>query len=967
MESERIISVSQNGGKLCYDVAFLKQLQQRCASNIDRRTRRRAYYCGVWLKHKSITYGTIVSTRISERTHKTTKNCVDGVNWNNLHKINRNADVKTEPKKSLPKVLLANVQSAQGKLDEITELVINKNPDIAVFSESWLNVDHPDEPFSIVNYNMLREDRKGRRGGGIIIYSKNELHVENCTKKLRDDKIIDDISEMIVLFYKQVRVLLIAIYHPYWKDAEANNRAILNITAAIDWCLAYKHPDSRLIITGDFNDLRLDMEQIENMLNVIHVVTFPTRGDNTLDQILTNMGSSYKKPRKLPPIGKSDHCVIIWEPRKIKRLEKKTTKVEFLDCKPHNKLRLLKAINQVNWEHLVQLNLSLDDLTNVFFATLKSIVEATIPLKSVTMKTTDRPWISPYIKYLINKRNRYWHNGNMDKYREFREIVIKAIHSSKNSFLKNSLAKAAEQEDPRAEWAALNKVCGLSQKMQFNVHQLWNSDLDMAEELNKYFASVLVHDADGDYNKIDITNLPSHCAVISIGQVKKEILKLKRKATGIDDIPNWIFVEAVDFLVPTITYIFNKSLQEMKFPTLFKFVNLCAVPKEQTPTKTDFRPISILVNLSKILERLAIQIWLYPYCNFSNNEFAFVTGTGLGTNNALTVINHIMLKYLDQPGAVRMFLLDFSKAFDKCKHSIIIKSLVDMCVPFEAVCFIHSFLIGRTQRVKVGKSYSDWTAVTSGIPQGSVLGPMCFAAVMHSFSAKYHNTHIIKYADDCTILHCFRTINEDLMQEEINHIQKWCVDYGMTINDTKTKELHINNRHNISLTPLTLTDGKVIKVSHCEKLLGIVFQDDLKWNTHVEQTILKASKRLFYLRLLKLAGAFPQQLWNVYNARIRSVLSYAFPATCNMPDYLVNDLLRIESRAQKIIGVPNDVGLMTHLNNTCLNLMSNIEKQHDHRLRLMFVERQRGRTSIVAPAARTSRFTNSFIKFARQL
>ena len=86
-----------------------------------------------------------------------------------------------------------------------------------------------------------------------------------------------------------------------------------------------------------------------------------------------------------------------------------------------------------------------------------------------------------------------------------------------------------------------------------------------------------------------------------------------------------------------------------------------------------------------------------------------------------------------------------------------------------------------------------------------------------------------------------------------------------------------------------------------------------------------------------------------------------------MPAYLFNDLLQIETRALKIIGLPCDVNLTTHLNNTCVKLMSKIEKNCNHRLRPMFVERKRGRTSLAAPAARTSRLTKSFIKYAHLL
>ena len=192
-------------------------------------------------------------------------------------------------------------------------------------------------------------------------------------------------------------------------------------------------------------------------------------------------------------------------------------------------------------------------------------------------------------------------------------------------------------------------------------------------------------------------------------------------------------------LADPIAHVFNLCFKDGHFPSLLKCANVIPLPKCSKPSQpSDFRPISLLPVLSKVLEKIVLSEWILPYVSLQLDpmQFAYVPGAGRGTVGALTLINHFILKNLDgKSGAVRVLTADFSKAFDKLTYESILSAVFKFNVPERAFFLLKDFLCCRQQRVSISNKTSDWSPITSGVPQGSMLGHFLFALVIDSSSS----------------------------------------------------------------------------------------------------------------------------------------------------------------------------------------------------------------------------------------
>ena len=207
--------------------------------------------------------------------------------------------------------------------------------------------------------------------------------------------------------------------------------------------------------------------------------------------------------------------------------------------------------------------------------------------------------------------------------------------------------------------------------------------------------------------------------------------------------------------------------------------DISPIPKLSNPSQiNDFRAISKLPSLSKVLEKVFCKKYLIPNVRskVGQNQFAYIPGSGKGTATALTSMQLHILRHLDAcPGGVRVATVDLSKAFDRVTHGSIIKACQQFNLPSEIIRFIISYLHNRHQRVSVNGSSSDFVEVTSGVPQGSIIGPILFSLVIDSFTNVCDNSVVFKYADDITILHFLRDASDDGLQSEFDNIHLWSV------------------------------------------------------------------------------------------------------------------------------------------------------------------------------------------------
>ena len=279
--------------------------------------------------------------------------------------------------------------------------------------------------------------------------------------------------------------------------------------------------------------------------------------------------------------------------------------------------------------------------------------------------------------------------------------------------------------DARSAWKNINCLSGRKATSSLNVEldgllRLFRSSFQPEETLQSLTEVIGQKDyADDDPRPVTLK--------LDVTQVIAALKSLRPNTSpGIDGIPSWVFKEHSQTLAPAITVIFNKSLATGIFPVFFKLANVVPVPKCQNPGPNDFRPISLLTSLSKVLVRFVLKKCLIPTMakRMDPRQFAFVPGDGKGTTCALTLLQHEVLSYLDkQSGAVRMLQVDLCKAFDKARHSVALTAMGKLGAPSFILKWLLSYLSGRQMRIKCGTALSDWIPISSNVPQGTLLAP----------------------------------------------------------------------------------------------------------------------------------------------------------------------------------------------------------------------------------------------------
>ena len=863
-----------------------------------------------------------------------------------------------------PSFVYANIRSIFNKIEEVDLLLRKHHTDIALFVESWLNKDVLDNFVSIDGYNIIRRDRISGKGGGIICYVKNDI-IPTVIDSTHIPSLSICNSEFLTVFFGQMSLLLIGIYHPFWNCPDEHESAISTITDIIDYAMVNEQyfGNPRVVIFGDFNDLSKFYDEISILTQLHPMVSFTTRGDKTLDQLFSNI-TDYQDPVMIPPIGRSDHVSILWKPRgKVRSTS--FVKVKVRKFSKSKMAGFCDIVNNTDWLSYIKDHDDLHDAVDSFNCCLYSLFNHYFPERVVRLRSNEEPWMRMSLKILINDRDIAYKKKQTAKYLRLREEVIKHTKYLKSKYLRDVISSG----NVKNLYDAV-KVVGKSKKDGNNTLSRISCD-----EFSSHFQSNFQHDPKlSDSYSVDYSNLPSMPLEVSTLTVDEFLCGLRRKSCGPDSLPHWVFRNNHVALAPAVTYMVNESIRSGCVPTFLKRANVIPVPKCNNPSNlNEFRPISLLPILTKLLEKIVVKKWLLPQiCDkLDMNQFAYIPGHGKGTSCALTYIYLHILRYLDSSsGAARVVTIDLSKAFDKLLHS----TIIDVCLKFrlsrELVMWIVDYLSGRQQRVCFNGSSSGWENISSGVAQGSVVGPVLFTMVMDSLTATSSNSIYVKYADDLTILHFLRKPSDDKLQLELDHVSQWTSQNGLLINESKSHIMDIVTKTSLLTSPVHLSDIPLKRVDNLN-ILGCILSRDLRWNSYVDFIIKKASKRIFLIVHLKRSGCPNALIWKAYVVFIRPILLYCYSTFCNIPRYLRRKLLRIEKRVSRIIGeenVQNPKPIFSAGDSICDSMFEKVKTDKSHPLRTFFAERDLSRSSrnqcpLKRPATKTSRYRDSFVKY----
>ena len=384
--------------------------------------------------------------------------------------------------------------------------------------------------------------------------------------------------------------------------------------------------------------------------------------------------------------------------------------------------------------------------------------------------------------------------------------------------------------------------------------------------------------------------------------VAQEIDKMScKKATGIDGLSCKVLKIAKDVIVPSITKIINMSIRTNTVPNIWKQAKVTPIFKSgDLNDVSNYRPISVLPILSKILERAVFNhfySYLTKYKVICENQSGFRPKHSCCT--ALLKQVNEWAKNIDDGKVNGIVLIDLRKAFDTINHSILLEKLSKVGCTNNTVSWFKSYLANRQQKVTFKNGTSSSRLIDIGIPQGSILGPLLFTLYINDLPKAIHNVQVDMYADDTTFhigSNCYRDLTCSL-QSAMDKLNVWLDINKLVLNVDKTKIMLIGSRKKLGDRGEEDIDiyvkGKKLELVDSAKILGIEIDSHLNFYKHVDNTAEKVSRKIGFLRRMK--PVIPRKVLSLlFHALVNSLFEYCSPVWSGASIMSIDKLFKLQ-------------------------------------------------------------------------
>ena len=815
-----------------------------------------------------------------------------------------------------------NIWSLENKVPDLLNYLKKEN-DILIFgiNETKLKDKISNNTLQIPNFQFIRKDKKhdGHTGIGVYINHSIQNHV-----KRRKDLEIEQIENIwLELRLPKEQPLLIGFIY---RHPNSTNSWFKYFEQMMDKVNSF---NLNTILLGDFNINMLkenkQWNSITQVLGLTQFITTPTRYENhkgsILDHIYCNNNNLITKVN-VSDVHISDHqpitCSLSLQlPKNHKRGHKF---VMFRNFKRFSSYDFLDDLQKVDFSQILTCT-NPDRAADLFLKLLLGVVNKHAPLKKRRVKHEAIPgWLTEEVKQAMKTRDDIKKQyGKCDAYKKQRNKVTELIRKSKKAYY-NKIASDINSNISEI-WKAINSFTNKKRKSQtnqtipFSVNELnehfisitTDISIEETQQLKTYEpSSALINYCNEKLSETDSFVIP----FLSVHDVEKLILKLKNKRTmDIYYLNAFLLKLSIPYITVPLTYIYNLSIHNQVFPASFKTAKVIPIPKNKDTNKIDnLRPISIIPIISKPLEK-HIHNCLNKYLENKSLLHPFQSGFRPlhSCHTALINICDKWLNALNNQNIVGTVFLDLKKAFDLVNHNILYRKLQCYFKNIETCNFFKSYLTQRMQSVYVNGNFSNLNNTLSGVPQGSILGPLLFSLHINDLPLHISDEKVLleMFADDTTLHSENENISkiQNSLQNSLDEVNQWTIDNKMSINPKKsksmiisTKQKRIKNHYKINLN----ISNQNIEQTNEHKLLGVIIDENLQWSSHTEYLRKKLAKNIHLLYKLQPIISY-NALKIFFFSHCMTHINYASTIWCYTKKVFIKPIQSLHKRAIKIM------------------------------------------------------------------
>jgi hypothetical protein len=828
--------------------------------------------------------------------------------------------------------LYTNATSLGNKWSALNSLLAYQNyPHVILITETWF---HEYSIVNLENYKLYNKNREFVRGGGVAIYVRNDIEsFEAAEAKLQNFR-----SDQVWCKIKIGKELILVgcVYRPPFSDTDINNEINKSIGYASKLCSS--NNSHSLLVAGDFNypDIlwhhaggicknkgrpsSLEFIDNNNKNYLTQHVLEPTFQDNTLDLVITDDPARVYSIQHGPPLGATEkdhlHSTLTWDYELQSRISQQVTgpprpvlaKGDY--CLFDEKIRGLFPSSMVT---------DVDIAYNQLVSTYSSASKLAIPTRRHSTSTrTNKKWFNAEIhkltkrKYKLHCRIRSAPDNIELKiaYKETCRQVKVAVNKAVFKY-EAAIVRSCKQQ-PKLLFSYINdqKACKDSIKGLVDANGVFQTDGKVIVNLlNEQFSSVFNPRSPALAQVSENTQSPEFkldAVAFSPANVRKYINGMNaHKSPGMDCIHPFVIKKCPSSFAAILSAIFSRSFVTSKVPDCWKRAQVTPIFKKgKRSIPSNYRAVSLTATPCRLMERIirdGMMDKAIDHCIITAAQHGFVLNKSTITNLLETV--DIISESFNNGLHVLIVFLDFAKAFDMVCHESLCIKLKNCGFGTEIVNWISDFLTNRKQRVVIGDNIAEWKDVTSGVPQGSVLGPLLFVIYINDMPEVVK--HLIKlFADDSKLVATIRNVRDlETLQKDLDALTEWSKTWKMLFNVDKCKimEFSRSGKRKYQDTEFLMGDPRKALIHiDTERDLGVTLSSSLKFSKHINIQANKATGILGQLR-----RTFRH--WNIdtfktlYCAFVRPHLEYAAVVWSPSSKKDIRLLENVQRRATKLI------------------------------------------------------------------